>query len=138
VRATQHDELMREAGFETDYYVELERRRERRRQTLRRDILLALSAVAFVGALAGFGGFVGWIAITGTRAHFPRALLAAAALAGPVGATAGWLAGRITRDEEVEDRRRRSLSSRILVPPVVRPLLGRVRERVERRREIEA
>jgi hypothetical protein len=27
-----HDELMREAGFETDYHRELERRRERRRR----------------------------------------------------------------------------------------------------------
>ena len=32
MRATLQDELMREAGFETDYHRELEHRRERRRQ----------------------------------------------------------------------------------------------------------
>jgi hypothetical protein len=32
VKATLHDELMREAGFDTDYHRELERRRERRRR----------------------------------------------------------------------------------------------------------
>ena len=31
-RATLHDELMRKAGFETDFHRELERRRERRRR----------------------------------------------------------------------------------------------------------
>jgi hypothetical protein len=31
MRATLHDELMREAGFETDYHRGLERRSERRR-----------------------------------------------------------------------------------------------------------
>ena len=33
MRATLHDELMREAGFETDYYRELERLREQKRRT---------------------------------------------------------------------------------------------------------
>jgi hypothetical protein len=28
MRATMHDELMREMGFETDYYRELQRRRQ--------------------------------------------------------------------------------------------------------------
>jgi hypothetical protein len=32
VRATLHDELMHEAGFETDYHRKLERRRDRRRR----------------------------------------------------------------------------------------------------------
>ena len=31
-KATLHDELMREVGFETDYHRDLERRRERRDQ----------------------------------------------------------------------------------------------------------
>jgi cytochrome c-type biogenesis protein CcmH/NrfG len=35
VRATLHDELMREAGFETDYHRELARRHEERRQRVR-------------------------------------------------------------------------------------------------------
>ena len=32
MRATLHDELMREAGFDTDYHRELERRREHQHQ----------------------------------------------------------------------------------------------------------
>jgi hypothetical protein len=32
VRATLHDDLMRDAGFETDYHRELDLRRERRRR----------------------------------------------------------------------------------------------------------
>jgi hypothetical protein len=31
-KATLHDELMHEAGFESDYYTELDRRREYRHQ----------------------------------------------------------------------------------------------------------
>jgi hypothetical protein len=58
VRATLHDELMREAGFETDYHHDLERRRENRHQ-------LRLRAVAglpwFVLGVAGvvelWGGY---------------------------------------------------------------------------------
>ena len=50
MKATLHDELMREAGFETDYDRDLERRRERQRQ-------LRLRAVAglpwFVLGVAG-------------------------------------------------------------------------------------
>ena len=34
MRATLHDELMREAGFETDHDRELDRRRERRRRSV--------------------------------------------------------------------------------------------------------
>jgi hypothetical protein len=32
MRATLHDELMREAGFDTEYHCDLERRREHRHQ----------------------------------------------------------------------------------------------------------
>jgi len=45
-RATLHDELMREAGFETDYHRDLELRRERRRRarawTLAHALLIGL------------------------------------------------------------------------------------------------
>jgi hypothetical protein len=51
VRATLHDELMREAGFEGDYYVELARRREGRRKKLRRDVLRATTVATSVGAV---------------------------------------------------------------------------------------
>jgi hypothetical protein len=131
VRATLHDELMREVGFETDYHRDLALRRERRRQTLRRDLLLALSVVAFVGALAAF---VEWIIeVSGNRAHVPQALLGAAVAAGFVGGAANWLAGRMAPDEE---QHRRSIFLRIL--PVPWTLVDRVRERITRRREVEA
>jgi hypothetical protein len=35
MKATLHDELMREAGFQTDYYTELGRRRKERRERVR-------------------------------------------------------------------------------------------------------
>jgi hypothetical protein len=51
VRVTLHDELMREAGFETDYYVERARRREERRRKLKVELLRAVRAVAVVAIL---------------------------------------------------------------------------------------
>jgi hypothetical protein len=51
VRATLHDELMREAGFESDYYAGLERRREHRRRKLKVDLLRAVRALAVVAVL---------------------------------------------------------------------------------------
>jgi hypothetical protein len=51
VRATFNDELMREAGFESDYYAELERRREHRRRKLKVDLLRAVRALAVVTVL---------------------------------------------------------------------------------------
>ena len=41
MRATLHDELMREAGFETEYHRDLERRRERRRRVTVRTVIRA-------------------------------------------------------------------------------------------------
>jgi hypothetical protein len=51
VKATLHDELMREAGFESDYYVELVRRREHRSRKLKADALRAVRAAAVVAVL---------------------------------------------------------------------------------------
>jgi 4-hydroxybenzoate polyprenyltransferase len=51
VRATLHDELMREAGFESEYDVALTRQRDRRRR-------LARSALSWTPALALFLGGV--------------------------------------------------------------------------------
>jgi hypothetical protein len=51
VRVTLHDELMREAGFETDYYVERARHREERRRKLKVELLRAIRAVAVVAIL---------------------------------------------------------------------------------------
>jgi hypothetical protein len=51
MRATLHDELMREAGFESDYYGELARRREQRRRKMKVDLLRAVRAAAVVAVL---------------------------------------------------------------------------------------
>jgi hypothetical protein len=51
VRATLNDELLHEVGFESDYYAELERRREHRRRKLKVDLLRAVRAVAVVAVL---------------------------------------------------------------------------------------
>jgi len=49
VRATLHDELMHEAGFETDYHRKLELRRERRRRT-RTNAAAIFGSLAFIAA----------------------------------------------------------------------------------------
>ena len=133
-KATLHDELMREAGFETDYYRDLALRRERRRQTLRRRILLALSVGAFVGGLVAA---VAWIIeVSGNTAHVPRGLLAAAVAAGGLGGIANWLARRMASDEDGEEHPRRTILPRILGAPLT--LASQVRGWITRRREVEA
>jgi hypothetical protein len=49
VKATLHDELMQEAGFDVEYYRELDRRRERRERRLRP----ARAVLRFVGRRLG-------------------------------------------------------------------------------------
>src|SRR5947207_11922192 len=68
VRATLHDELMREAGFESDYYAEVSRRREERRRRTRSArhrvlvlwyrLLLLLCLVAATANLVGLVHYV--------------------------------------------------------------------------------
>jgi hypothetical protein len=58
-RATLHDELMRDAGFESDYYRELERRRIAGRRVARLGALRAVSIVLFLCAVAGA---IAWLA----------------------------------------------------------------------------
>ena len=94
MRATPHDELMRKAGFETEYYVELARRREERRL----ELLRATRVAAFVGAVAGT---VAWITgMDGKSSHFPRALVIAMFALAMVGWVAVLLEARMTRDRE--------------------------------------
>jgi hypothetical protein len=77
VRATLHDELMREAGFATDYH----RERERRRAARRRTELLGLVGVIFLCSLAGaVAGLKEWLPLP-----IPRTLIAGLAAAGVVG-----------------------------------------------------
>jgi fatty acid desaturase len=54
VRATLNDELMREAGFESDYHRELEERQTRRRKRIILLIVLAATA-AIEAALVALG-----------------------------------------------------------------------------------
>jgi polyferredoxin len=56
VRATLHDELMREAGFDTEYHRELERRRERRRHARTWAVAHALLIVLLVAAVIELWG----------------------------------------------------------------------------------
>jgi hypothetical protein len=98
VRATLHDELMREAGFETDRSLKHAGRRRQRRQRLRR----AMREVAVAGPLVWLAaGTVEWMG-----GHVPRALFGVALAAGVVGTLADWLLGRVARDEGEQPRRR--------------------------------
>ena len=70
MRATLHDELMREAGFETEYQEARARRRDARRERMRSTpvlvirVLLLLAATVFLLDLLGFVDVVptGWAA----------------------------------------------------------------------------
>jgi hypothetical protein len=95
VRATLHDELMREAGFESDYYAGLERRREHRRRKLKVDLLRAARVTAFVGAVAG--SVAAFIDMDGKTDHLPRALMAAVLALATIGGVAQLLERRMTR-----------------------------------------
>jgi hypothetical protein len=52
-KATLHDELMREAGFESEYHVGLARRREEKRRKLKVDLLRAVRVAAVIAVLLG-------------------------------------------------------------------------------------
>jgi hypothetical protein len=77
VRATLNDELMREAGFASDYY----RERERRRTARRRAELLGLVVLIFLCSLAGGLAWLDeWLPL-----HIPRSLILGLVTAGVVG-----------------------------------------------------
>jgi hypothetical protein len=96
-KATLNDELMREAGFETDYSMEHARRHEQSRQRLRRAMRFVAVAGSFVWLIAETIAWMG--------ADVPRALLGLALAVGFVGGVADWLLGRMTRDEDDHPRR---------------------------------
>jgi fatty acid desaturase len=82
-KATLHDELMREAGFETDYHRELERRRERRRRA---------RAWAVAHALVGVVGLAALIELWGNfLPGLPRSVVATAIVTLAVAEVARWL-----------------------------------------------
>jgi hypothetical protein len=76
-KATLHDELMREAGFESDYH----RERERRRAARRRTELLGLMGVIFLCSLAGGVAWLNeWLPLP-----IPRGLILGLVTVGVVG-----------------------------------------------------
>jgi polyferredoxin len=83
MRATLHDELMHEAGFETDYHRELERRRERRRHTRAWTVAHALLIVLLIAAVIELWGHY--------LPGLPRALVVAAIVVLGIARVFGWL-----------------------------------------------
>ena len=83
MRATLHDELMHEAGFETDYYHELERRRERRRHARAWTLANALLVVLLIaGVIELWGHYLPGL---------PRPLVVTAIVALGIAKVFGWL-----------------------------------------------
>jgi hypothetical protein len=112
VRATLHDELMRDAGFESGDYLEVARRREERRARLRHDLLRTTTVVGLIGAVAG--GVVVIVDGAGKTARAPWALYLVLAVLGVTGGLANALQRRMTRREDVP--RRPGLWKRITRP----------------------
>ena len=93
MRATLHDELMREAGFESDYDLERARRRERRRV----DFLHATRVATVVGLVAG--GVVVFTGTDGKTSRLPWAVVLVLGVLTITGGLAQLLQSRMTRDE---------------------------------------
>jgi hypothetical protein len=87
VRATLNDELMRDAGFETDYHRELERRREQRRRTRARATAVT-GAIVFIvaGAIELWADYLPGI---------PRPLVGAAILIVAIVPVIDWVRHRL-------------------------------------------
>jgi hypothetical protein len=92
-KATLHDELMHEAGFETDYYAEIARRREQRHRKLKVDLLRAVRVLAVIGVL--FGIAVWSVDVFGASASVSRAQHRVTELAVVVGVAADFLLHRV-------------------------------------------
>ena len=83
MRATLHDELMHEAGFETDYHRELERRRDRRRRARAWTVANALLVVFLVaGVIELWGHYLPGL---------PRPLVVTAIVVLGIAKVFGWL-----------------------------------------------
>jgi hypothetical protein len=77
-KATLHDELMREAGFESDYYAEHARRREQRHRKLKVDLRRAVRVAAVITVLLlAFAPLVDLVSGSNVlfRAPYPLVLL---------------------------------------------------------------
>ena len=97
-KATLHDELMREAGFETDYYAEHALRREQRRRKLKVDLLRAVRVLAVIGVL--FGIAVWSVDVFGGSAGVSRAQILVTEIAFFVGLAADLLLDRMRGEGE--------------------------------------
>ena len=83
MKATLHDELMHEAGFETDYHRELERRRDRRRRARAWTVANALLVVFLVaGVIELWGHYLPGL---------PRPLVVTAIVVLGIAKVFGWL-----------------------------------------------
>ena len=83
MRATLHDELMHEAGFETDYHRELERRRQRRRRARAWTVANALLVVLLIaGVIELWGHYLPGL---------PRPLVVSAIVVLGIARVFGWL-----------------------------------------------
>jgi hypothetical protein len=83
VRATLNDELLREAGFESDYHREVERRRKRRRHARVWMLANALLIVLLVAAVIDLWGHY--------LPGLPRPLVVTAIVALGIAKVFGWL-----------------------------------------------
>jgi fatty acid desaturase len=83
VRATLHDELMHEAGFETDYHREVERQRERRRRARAWTVANALVIVLILAGLIELWGHY--------LPGLPRPLVVTAIVVLGIAKVFGWL-----------------------------------------------
>jgi MFS family permease len=111
VRATLHDELMREAGFESDYH----HARERRRAAKRRTALLGLLVVIFLCALAGVVVWLDeWLALP-----IPRVVIVGLVMAGVVGHFVWLMSGWLTRHAGIEYSRRAMVSAAVRASSLV-------------------
>ena len=83
MRATLHDELMHDAGFETDYHRELEQRRERRHRARAWTVAKALVIVLIVaGVIELWGHYLPGL---------PRPLVVTAIVVLGIAKVFGWL-----------------------------------------------
>jgi hypothetical protein len=91
-KATLHDDLMREAGFEADYHRDVERRRERRHRARAWAVAHALVIVlAIAGLIELWGHYLPGI---------PRPLVLAAVAIGFVAQAVHWLKRLVSAMED--------------------------------------
>ena len=103
MRATLHEELMREAGFEVERDLARARRRAEHRHDVRRGVIHALRIAAAVGAVIAWLEWVlGIVGLALGRLPVSRDLFFVGFVLIGVGLAAGTVAGRMMRDETAQ------------------------------------